>query len=201
MNNMNIAPDTHLGEIRSADGKLGKWELSSFEITEKDAVYNNVNCERIFRVEEGHYRRLMCDGNVVMSNTAMEIKTNQIALRKCGKRNLITGLGMGMILHAILKQPHVEYVRVLEKSRDVIELIGKDFLDDKRVEIIHADAFEYNLKDDEQYDFIWHDIWTFITSDNLLEMKKLGRKYKKACADNQEFWAKDICRSLHGTLY
>lgn len=198
---MTPVSDTNLGEIRSADAKIGQWELSSFEITAKDAVYCNVNSQPIFHVKEGNYRRLMHGDTVVMSNTPMEVKTNRTALLKCGKRNLITGLGMGMILHAMLKQPHVEYIRVLEKDRDVIDLIGKDFADDKRVEIIHADAFKYELGKDETYDFIWHDIWTYITSDNLKEMQKIGRKYKKACNNNQDYWAKDICQSLVGSLY
>ena len=198
---MTVAEPYDLGKISTPDGQVGQWSLSSFSISPQEAMIANFNKPNIFWVRAGEYRKLCRDKTVVMSNTPMEIKTNRVVLRKCGKRNLINGLGMGMALEAMLRVPHVEYVRVIEYSKDVIELVGKTFANDPRVEIIHADAFKYSPAKGEKFDFVWHDIWDYITSDNLTEMATLGRKYGKRCGGNQEFWAKDLCKDLRGTMY
>jgi len=67
------------------------------------------------------------------------------------------------------------------------------FKDDSRVEIIHADAFEYKPPKDVKYTCVWHDIWDDICGDNLPEMTKLHRKYGKK-AIYQDSWCKHLCK-------
>ncbi len=52
---------------------------------------------------------------------------------------LINGLGLGMVLHAILQKDDVTHVTVIEKEQDVINLVAASFATDLRVEI-NADA-------------------------------------------------------------
>lgn len=107
--------------------------------------------------------------------------------------SLINGLGLGVVLSAILKKDTVTEVTVIEKSEDVINLVAPAFLLDKRVEIIHQDAFKYMPPKGETYDFVWHDIWDDICADNIPEMTKLHRKYGKI-AKWQDSWCKNECK-------
>ena len=108
------------------------------------------------------------------------------------KRILINGLGLGVCLAAILESDVPEKIVVVEKSEDVIKLVGPTFENDSRVEIIHADALEYKPPKGEKYDAVWHDIWPNICSDNLESMKKLHRKYGRRAAW-QGSWARGLC--------
>lgn len=108
---------------------------------------------------------------------------------------LINGLGIGMVLNACLLKPEVAHATVIEISQDVINLVA-DHYNRKfpgKVEIIHADAFEYTPPKNKKFDMVWHDIWPDICPDNLPEMTQLHRKYAKRTTW-QNSWAKEICQ-------
>ncbi|MGC6738966.1 hypothetical protein ACP0FZ_31065, partial [Escherichia coli] len=85
----------------------------------------------------------------------------------------INGLGLGMVLHAILQKDDVTHVTVIEKEQDVINLVAASFATDLRVEIINADAMEYCPPAGVTYNACWHDIWTDFATANLAQMDKL----------------------------
>ncbi|MCV5648158.1 hypothetical protein OFN55_36090, partial [Escherichia coli] len=87
-------------------------------------------------IPPGRYRRLSNGWDVVMSNTPMEIRTCQDFIERATGRVLINGLGLGMVLHAILQKDDVTHVTVIEKEQDVINLVAASFATDLRVEII-----------------------------------------------------------------
>jgi spermidine synthase len=130
-----------------------------------------------------------------MSNTDMEIRTHRAAIQEAKGNVLVTGLGLGMYLTAILAKEEVNSVTVIEKSEDLIRLVSPHFIDDQRVTVICADAFYWKPPKDAHYDFVWHDIWPDICSDNLKEMTKLKRKFAQK-ADLQMCWAESECRRL-----
>ena len=72
-----------------------------------------------------------------------------------------------------------------------IKLIAPHY-NDPRLEIIHADAFEWKPPKGVRYNCVWHDIWDYICTDNLPEMHKLHRKYGRRC-DYQESWCRSVC--------
>jgi len=189
-----------LGTSTVPCGQRGEWTLEEFDISESEAKLNNMRCEwnrqRMFMVNPGRYKRLLHRRRgAVMSNTSMEINSNRQALREATGHVLINGLGMGMLLEAILQKPEVLSVRVVETDADVIALVGPHFASDPRVTIVQADAFDYKLARGERYDFVWHDIWDDITADNLEPMKRLVRKYARR-ATKQGVWSRDILRAL-----
>jgi hypothetical protein len=185
------------GTCTVPDGKSGPWKISTFRVTKKDAAYFNF-CNRRNPsqwIEPGTYRRLSCEGRgVIMSNTPMEIRTNYDPFVYATGRVLINGLGLGMLLEAILSKPDVTYVRVIEIDEHVIRLVAPHFARDKRVEIVHANALTYRPARGEKFDYVWHDIWDVIDSINLPEMATLGRRYNRRIAVRQGWWARDIIR-------
>lgn len=177
------------------DGEAGKWAVQTFEVTKEQAELENLR--HAFRgagwaaVSPGTYKRLMCPGGVMMSNTPMELRTNLWIIRKARGRVLINGLGLGCVLTAILKKPEVTEVWVVEKEQDVISLVWPTFASDPRCKLIHADALGYKPPKGVRFDVVWHDIWLTICADNLDQMKKLHRRYGRLCF-HQASWGRDI---------
>jgi len=179
------------------DGTSGAWTLDSFEISKDKAVslFLRAATEDIDAVlQPGNYRRLSNGRNVVMTNLPYEIQLCQEFIKRATGRVLINGLGLGMVLHAILQKPEVNNVTVIEKSQDVINLVAEAFAHDPRVEIIHADALEYCPPAGVTYDVCWHDVWAGLSSSNLDEMEALERKYLHLC-DWQDSWGKEQCEA------
>lgn len=188
-----------LGQCSVPDGKSGDWTVSTFELTEKDVALDNLSFtfagQGWMCCRAGVYRKLTCKGRgVIMSNTPMEVRTNYDAYRLATGRVLINGLGLGMLLEGILSKPDVTYVRVIEFEEDVIKLVGPTYLKDKRVEIIHADAYFYSPAKGEKFDYVWHDIWDTINGENLPLMAKLTRRYGRR-AEKQGVWSRDMIRA------
>jgi len=185
-------------DIEVPDGVSGDWSVSTFEVSDKEAKRHSMmsawssSCRPI---SAGTYKQLKRKNHLVMSNTPMEIRDHSwfaSHARKC-ERVLLNGLGLGMVLKMILESETVKHVTVIEKSEDVIKLSAQTYLVDPRVEIIHADAFEWKPPRGARYGAVFHDIWDDICGDNLPEMIKLKSKYRRR-TDYQECWCEDQCR-------
>ena len=85
-------------------------------------------------------------------------------------------------------------VVVIEKSQDVINLVGAHLKDRYgfKITIINADAFVYKPSTGMKFDAVWHDVWDNLCTDNLVEMHRLHRKYGKRC-DWQGSWGRELC--------
>ncbi|NOR27531.1 MAG: hypothetical protein GQ540_03265 [Lutibacter sp.] len=184
-------------QINVPNGKSGDWIVESFEISEEDAKFNNMRAmfspgQRI--VKPGIFKRLMRNSTVVMSNTPAEISDHLSFIYKAKKvkKILINGLGLGVALSEILKSDIVKSVTIIEKSKNVINLVS-DTYKDNRINIINCDAFEFKPPKGKKYNVVWHDIWDYICKDNLKEMTKLHRKYGKR-TDWQGSWCKELCK-------
>lgn len=140
----------------------------------------------------GTYERLKCGGQLVMSNTPAERNDYRWFVHKATGNVLVNGLGLGCVVRELLTKPDIERVTVIEKSADVIALVGP-YITDPRLTIIEADAFEWKPSRGERYNAVWHDIWNDICADNLPEMHTLHRKYGRR-TDYQESWCRDACK-------
>lgn len=184
-------------KVPDAVSECGNVKIETFEITEEDAKSANMRYfSRNDRVYAGTYKKLVIRNEVVMSNTHMERITNTEFVKKAKGNILINGLGLGMVLEKLLekheKEGCIEHITVIEKNPIVIELVGSHYADNPMITIIEADALEYKPPVGMKYGAVWHDIWTFITSDNLEDMKKLHRKYGRR-TEWQGSWARSEC--------
>ena len=177
-------------EINVPDAKRGKVVVETYDVMEDDMV----EIMKYGRgAPKGKYKRLLINGRCIMSNTPDEIKDFSRFVSRAKGSILINGLGLGVILKALLSKADITDITVVEISEDVIELVGPTYLSDRRVSIINADAFEFKPPKGKRYNAVWHDIWNYITSDNLPEMSRLHRKYGRI-ADYQESWCRDRCK-------
>lgn len=179
-------------EIDVPDGVSGEWRVETFTV-QKDEVGQSLSLMKYGRgVPGGTYKRLKRGGVVVMSNTPDEIRDFSRFVGRASGQVLVNGLGLGVLLKALLDKSVVDRVKVIEKSSDVIALVAPTYRNDPRVEIIHADCFEYMPPKGEMFEAVWHDIWDDICAANLPEMHRLHRKYGKRTSW-QASWCRELC--------
>lgn len=126
----------------------------------------------------GRYVKLTYDGEVVMSNTEMEKRTNYSFCAHAHGDVLIGGLGIGMIVMAIQDKEEVTSITVLEKHQEVIDMVASQLPFNDKVHIIKDDVFAWKPAKGQRFDCVYMDIWNYINSDVYHEeMKPLKRKY------------------------
>lgn len=190
------------------EGGHGLWAVRRQVMTAKDVLVNDV-FEKVLKTgrfaREGVYTKLLRYGKndnpyeyeVVMSDHECEVADHEalVAYAKAHaplRHVLINGLGLGVAL--VLLAPYAERFTVVERERSVIRLVQPhyDALLPGRLTVIHADALSWTPPKGERYDAVWHDIWTYISHENLPEMRLLHRKYGRRC-DWQASWARAYC--------
>jgi len=96
-------------------------------------------------------------GECVMEDSIYELRTHLHFMLKAFGDVLITGLGLGCVVRGTLANPAVKSVTVIERDADVLKLVQPHM--PAAVRIIHADAWEWILDSEEQFDCAWHDLW------------------------------------------
>ena len=163
----------------------GEWAVEKFIVDENAAWQFNLrtmsNQHKCSFITSGEYHKLTHRGNIIMSNTPDEIMDHYDFIKRATGKVLIAGLGLGMVVKALLEKSEVTKIVVIEKSVDVINLTAKYYTIDARVTVVQADIFEYTPE--ENFDFAWFDIWSNICPDSLSEMLLLHEKFKEYCSD------------------
>lgn len=182
------------------EGVSGEWSVSRFTVSEQDAAYTRMRAalnprERGREVPAGTYTQLRRGRTLVMSDTPAEIMDHLDFIHAATGRVLIHGLGLGMVLKAVLAKPDVTHVDVVEISEDVIRLVAPSYAD-PRVRIRHGDALTYRWPVGFSWDAVWHDVWDNICGDNLPSMKTLHRRYGKRTRW-QGSWAREQCEGRY----
>lgn len=141
-----------------ADQAFGLWTI------ERDIL---VGHERAFRLGRRDYTRLRCvtdhsmhlgSGEIVMEDSPQELRKHLPIWRIAHGRVLKTGLGLGCVVRGLLAKPGVTHIDVVEIDAGILRVIGREFSENPRVTLHHADALEW-MPPSPAWDFAWHDIW------------------------------------------
>jgi len=116
-------------------------------------------------------------GQGVMSDTWNELVTNADFVNHAHGDVLIGGLGIGLVVLAIQDKKEVKSITVVEKHREVIDLLLPRLPVNSKVKIISADVFEWIPK--QRYNVIYLDIWNYVRGKYYKEIKVLYKKYRK----------------------
>jgi hypothetical protein len=98
-------------------------------------------------------------GESVMVDNPAELSLHLNAAMYARGTVLVTGLGLACVARMLQANPLVESITVVEKEQDVIDLVWP-YTSHDRIELVHADAFEYLKKCRRRWDCTWHDIWS-----------------------------------------
>lgn len=177
------------------DGKHGRAEVRSLTVDRSGSLKTLLvaagNGGWRGYVAEGTYRALLIDGSVWMSTTTDELYDHLEFVATARGVVLVTGLGLGCVVSALCRRPDVTRVVVVESDADVVALVGPALLEafGARLEIYHDDAFRFAPP--FLFDAAWHDIWPVIAPENLVEMRRLRRHYRRHMRNGarQHCWA------------
>lgn len=182
------------GRVVIPEGRSGRWSVERYTVSAErakfDALRASIKGSRR-GVPAGTYTRLMRDGDVIMSDTPDELRDLSPLCSGALGSVLITGLGLGVAAQMALAKPEVSDVTVVEISPDVISLVGPHLACD-RLTIVEANALTWVPPRGRQWHMVWHDIWDYITADNLPEMQRLHRRYARR-AVIQRSWGRGEC--------
>lgn len=134
----------------------------------------------------------------VMTDTPAELEDHADLFAHARGRVLIHGLGLGCAVSALLCDPAIEHIDVVEANADVIALVAPAYAA-YPVTIHHASCVEKAWPADARWNYVWHDIWTYVSVDNLDDdAAEHGISYGRlanlfaARADRQGAWALDL---------
>lgn len=174
-------------------GKSGNADISFYRVSETGAAVHTLSQAASGRpemaIKPGVYSMLKVDGELMMTDTPHEIRTNLDLIENARGDVLIAGLGLGMVLVPLLLNRRVRSVTVVEKSRGVMNLVkprlrkwrehqGMIGAKPAPLEILNFDIFEWE-PDGKKWDTIYFDIWPTIGTANLVGGNKLKKKFKK----------------------
>lgn len=102
---------------------------------------------------------------------------------------LTSGLGLGLIVHGLIKNPQVEQITVVEQSAAVVTLVTPNLPKSDKLRIIIGDFHLFTKVDQTEWDTIIVDLWVAHGADQKLDifhhkilptMVGLKLKYPKA---------------------
>jgi len=117
------------------------------------------------------------ESRVMMSDFHYERATCVEVVERAHGNVLIAGLGLGMILHPILKNESVRSVTVIEKYQDVVDLVLPTLPASEKLTVLLDDIYTWKPTLGRRYDVIWFDIWPDIEVTRLPEMAQLHRRF------------------------
>ncbi len=112
-------------DIDVPDGKSGEWEVSSFVVGERELSQVLSMFKYGRGVPAGTYKRLTRKGTLVMSNAPDEISDFWRFVCRAKGSVLVNGLGLGVLLKALLNKQEITEVTVIEKSSEMKKLHKK----------------------------------------------------------------------------
>jgi len=174
-------------------GESGNAVVTHFTVSREQSQFTALRPGQY--VPAGDYVQLNVDGVLMMTDTRNERNTNWDVVDQSKGRVFIAGLGIGMICHAIAAKREVKKITVLEKSQGVIDLVAPTL--PKKVEVIQGDIFEFKPAKETQFDTIYFDIWPDLCTDNLPQMGKLHRRFRRHLAPDGwiDSWCRDSLRA------
>ncbi len=108
----------------------------------------------------------------------------QIYAEHCSGVVVTTGLGLGLFAGAAIKNPNIHKIVVVEKSKDVIDLVKPHMPRDNRLHIIAADFLEFSTICPRP-DWAVIDLWV---ADGRAEKMKLLPEVLRLAVELQDRW-------------
>lgn len=94
----------------------------------------------------------------VMEDSERELRRHMPIWLNAHGKVLVTGLGLGCVVRGLVASPNVDHIDVVEIDDDIYNIIGKEFKDNPKVNLILGDALTMELPG--EWDYAWHDIWS-----------------------------------------
>lgn len=143
-------------------------EIGKYKILKRDGIKGII--DGYLYEKEGEIKteipELIGEERIWMRISPKEIQGSYEFIKITSGRVGIAGLGLGYVVQEISKKDEVKEIVVYEISQDVIDLYNNNFKDNKKIKIIHGDAFKAK---GEKFDFFFSDIYEYKLSLKVVE--------------------------------
>ena len=145
--------------INYPEKKIGNAEIHIIPYTKGIYLMEGVKGYTFFELKHKiRVTTLKINGKIVMVDDPLHwIGMEELANHSIGTV-CVVGLGLGLIVHHLVKNPNVHNIEVFEINKDVINLISPLLPEDKRIKIINDDFFKEPFRK-KQYNTILIDLW------------------------------------------
>ena len=163
-----------LDKIEEYNKKIKANTIGEFEIKVVNGLQGIIN-HYMYSIKEDiniDILELHNKENVWMRLTPYEVEASYFAINMAKGKVGIVGLGLGYVVEEMAKNKKVKEIIVYEISQDVIDLYYENFPNNKKIKIIHGDAFDAK---GEEFAFFYCDIYQYkLTSQIVKDYKKLN---------------------------
>lgn len=140
-------------------GVFGLWEIHRQRVQTGDLDARRVGFPHMTVLTRTTLATLHRDhGEVVMEDSLAELRKHLPFLLRARGRVLVSGLGLGCVVRALLAKPEVERVDVVEIDPRLAARVGSEFARDPRYHLYLGDALTIEWPADARWDYAWHDI-------------------------------------------
>jgi hypothetical protein len=157
-----------IDKIEEYNSQIQVNEIGKYKILKRDGLKGII--DGYLYEKEGEVNteipELIGEEKIWMRISPKEIQGSYEFIKMAQGRIGIAGLGLGYIVQEISKKDEVKEIIVYEVSQDVIDLYNSNFKDNKKIKIIHEDAFKAK---GEQFDFFFSDIYEYKLSLKVVE--------------------------------
>jgi hypothetical protein len=102
---------------------------------------------------------LRVDGRLWMTDEPQYVWSLESFAERSRGNVLVAGLGLGLVVHYLVRNPSVTKITVVELSEDVIRMVRPLLPKDPRIEIVHHDFYQFVFnKDTEARDTVIWDL-------------------------------------------
>ena len=120
--------------------------------------------------------------NTLMSDSYIEELTNYDFITQANGEVLIAGLGLGFVILQIQDKLAVKRILVIEKHKEIIDLVATQLPLNSKVKILNGDIFKF--KPGQKFDTIYFDIWGKLSVENYKEIRTLHNTFVSAINKN-----------------
>lgn len=188
---------------------LGSAEIRLMRISDQMSRMMDLRCALNntpeMRVSPGEYVQLFIGPELMMTDTDLELRTNQEFIDNAKGDVLIGGLGIGLLiknLESKLESGEVISLTIVEYNIDILTLVRPIFsemISKYNIKLVNGDIFTWIDSIDSNvvcFDTIYFDIWSSISPDLLEEGHELMAEYSELLSDAEEgyinCWAWDL---------
>ena len=128
---------------------------------------------------------------VVMTDEGFEMDELEHAAEVVHGNVVVAGLGLGLVVDEMARNPMVDEITVVEVCRNIIDLVGWKYIGDPMLTIVEGDAYEFPHRHVfEKLDWVYLDIWDDDSGATYPERQDLRAQWEPYCS-NVLVWAED----------
>tara|TARA_R100001443_G_scaffold114843_1_gene131436 strand:+ start:1184 stop:1732 length:549 start_codon:yes stop_codon:yes gene_type:complete len=124
----------------------------------------------------------------IMQDSEAEYNEHQWLWDNATGHVLVGGLGIGMINQALVDNPNVTAVTIIELEQDVVDLVWEHCAKDDTFNLIVADFETWNPPEGSSFDTVWADTWLSDNPITINEYQTLVSDKYSPYTTNIGFW-------------